>query len=722
MSQKKIGLSLSTTIFIGLFLGIAAGLFFGEYCAFLKIIGDGFIRLLQMTILPYITVSLILGIGSLSFSQAKLLAIKAGVILLFFWGVVIALVLVMPGAFPHWESAAFFSTSMVETPPPIDFLSIYIPSNPFFALANNVVPAVVLFSILAGIALMGIKKKTYMLEVLSAASQALIKVTGIIVRLTPIGVFAISASAAGTMTVEQFGQLQVYFVVHILAALLLTFVVFPLILTSLTPFRYRDIFRFSKDALVTGFTTGNSFVVLAVMADSCKRLFDHYDFKEENTESYIDVVLPVSFNFPTMGKVLALLFILFAAWFSGIQTPLEKYPGFVLSGLFSFFAGLDMAIPFMLDLMRIPADMYQLYVVTGIVNVRFTTLLSVMGLIVFTVLVTCSITGLLKIRPKQALLSLVITVLASAGMVGGSSVYFDRAVKNEYTKDQVIAGMQLMSLPVPRRVYKSPPKDITPADSKLPVLERIRQTGVIRVGYHPDNLPFSYFNSAGELVGLDVDLAQLLAFELDCRLEFIPFDFETMDRQLNDHKFDLIMAGVAITTTRLQRMTFSAPYMVGTLAFMVRDYRRDDFSTRKALKSRKGLKLGVMRSKLYVKKLQAYLPDAEVVLVHSPGDFLENPETDLDGLLTIAEAGAAWSLLYPSFQAVVPQPDISRIQMGYPIAGRDLQMADFMSQWIDAKKKSGEFQRKYDHWILGRGAVTEKPRWSVVRDVLGWVD
>ena len=183
-----------------------------------------------------------------------------------------------------------------------------------------------------------------------------------------------------------------------------------------------------------------------------------------------------------------------------------------------------------------------------------------------------------------------------------------------------------------------------------------------------------------------------------------------------------LLAGVAITTTRLQRMTFSAPYMAGTLAFMVRDYRRNDFSTREALKSQKGLKLGVPRSRLYVKKLKAYLPGAEVVLVHSPRDFLENPETDLDGVLVTAEMGAAWSLLYPSFQAVVPQPDISRIQMGYPIAGRDLQMADFMSQWIDAKKKSGEFRRRYDHWILGRGAVDEKPRWSVVRDVLGWVD
>ena len=52
-------MGLSTRIFIGLFSGVATGLFFGELVADLKILGDIFIKLLQMTVLPYIVVSLI---------------------------------------------------------------------------------------------------------------------------------------------------------------------------------------------------------------------------------------------------------------------------------------------------------------------------------------------------------------------------------------------------------------------------------------------------------------------------------------------------------------------------------------------------------------------------------------------------------------------------------------------------------------------------------------
>jgi hypothetical protein len=49
-------------------------------------------------------------------------------------------------------------------------------------------------------------------------------------------------------------------------------------------------------------------------------------------------------------------------------------------------------------------------------------------------------------------------------------------------------------------------------------------------------------------------------------------------------------------------------------------------------------------------------------------------------------------------------------------------MAAFMNRWIDLKKKDHTIDRLYNHWILGRGAVDEEPRWSIIRDVLHWVE
>lgn len=355
-NRKKKKLSLSTQIIIGMGLGFGVGIFFGEYCSFLQIIGNAFIKLLQITILPYICVSMILGIGGLTAGQAKLMAQKAGILLLLFWGISFVIVLLLPLSFPHWESAAFFSSSIVESPQEVDFLNLYIPSNPFYSLANNIVPAVVLFSILMGIALMGMEKKATLLETLDTAAQALIRMTNHIVKLTPVGVFAITA-AAGTMTIEEFGRLQVYLVSFNIAAILLTFWILPMLVTLVTPFKYRDIIGMTRDALVTAFTTGNLFVVLTVLTEGCKQLFETYGLKKDKTDTYVDVIVPISFNFPNTGKLLMLLFILFAAWFSGSTFSLTQYPTFVFAGLLSFFGGVDVAMPFMLDLMRIPADM-----------------------------------------------------------------------------------------------------------------------------------------------------------------------------------------------------------------------------------------------------------------------------------------------------------------------------------------------------------------------------
>ncbi len=66
--------SLSSLILIGLTAGIATGVFFGESCRHLKPVGDGFVMLLQMTVMPYIIVSLITHIGGLTAEQAWRLA------------------------------------------------------------------------------------------------------------------------------------------------------------------------------------------------------------------------------------------------------------------------------------------------------------------------------------------------------------------------------------------------------------------------------------------------------------------------------------------------------------------------------------------------------------------------------------------------------------------------------------------------------------------------
>jgi len=715
----KLRFNLSTLILIGVVAGICCGIFFGEYCGLLAIIGAGFIKLLQMTILPYIVVSLIAALGKLTMEQAKLLAIKAGTLILLFWLITFAVILLIQLSFPQWESAAFFSTSLIKAVPKTDFLALYIPSNPFYSMANNIVPAVVLLTILNGVSLISLRDKKSFLDCMQTASDALVRVTGMVVKLTPIGVFAISAAAAGTMSVAEFGRLQVYLISFNGACLLLTFLILPLMLQPVTPFRYRDVVYSFRGALLTAFTTGNLFVVLAVLTENCKDLFTEYKLKKNQTDSYIDVLIPVSFNFPNTGKLIMLLFILFAGWFSGNAMTPNQYPTFLIAGLLSFFGGVDVALPFMLNLLHLPSDLYQLYVVTGVINGRTATLLSTMHLIVFTLLATCAMTGTLKWNRKKLIRATIICLVAIVGSIGLMRIYFTMAVNNEYDRDKVLAHMHLLDEPLPAPVMITLPE--VQKGGTWASVDEIKKRGILRVGYQPDKLPFTFFNQAENLVGLDTQLAYALSRAMNVDLEFIPYRYPVLADFLNTGVIDVAMGGIGITPSRFDQIEFTIPYMDLNYAFVVPDYRQSEFTSLSQVAANEDLKIAIIDDTFLITGLERTLPKAEILPVQSYNQFFAGNIGTWDGIVMSAEAGSAWTLLYPNYSVVVPKPEPHIYPIGYGVARGNQQLLNYLNSWVAMMKNGAPLQEVYDRWILGKGAEEVKSRWSIIRDVLHWV-
>ena len=204
--------SLSVQVFIALGVGLLAGIFFGELMLVLEPVGDIFIGLLQMAVWPYIVVSLIGGLGRLTPTQAASLGVRGGAFLLLFWGIALLFVLAFVATFPSWTSAAFFTTSLAEPASAFDFVGLYVPSNPFASLANSVLPAVVLFSIAMGFALIPLdqQKKQPVLDLLETLTSAFMSIASFVVRLAPLGVLALVGVAAGTMRADELVRLQVY--------------------------------------------------------------------------------------------------------------------------------------------------------------------------------------------------------------------------------------------------------------------------------------------------------------------------------------------------------------------------------------------------------------------------------------------------------------------------------------------------------------------------------
>jgi Na+/H+-dicarboxylate symporter len=107
-------MSFSRKILIALAAGVLLGIFLGERATILKWAADGFVKLLQMTVLPYVVVSIIGSLATLKVEDARMLAVKAGAILALLWGIALFFAFLIPLTFPHIETASFFSTALVE--------------------------------------------------------------------------------------------------------------------------------------------------------------------------------------------------------------------------------------------------------------------------------------------------------------------------------------------------------------------------------------------------------------------------------------------------------------------------------------------------------------------------------------------------------------------------------------------------------------------------------
>lgn len=714
-------MSLSAQILIGMVLGIAVGLFFGELVAPVGYVGQAFILLLQMTVLPYIALALIKGLGSLKARQAIQLARTAGGFLLLLWAISLAAVLMVPLAFPHWTSASFFSTNLVQERPPFDFLGLFIPANPFASLSQNVVPAVVVFCVALGIALIRIEGTEPLMRAFSILTDALGDIAGWVVRLAPIGVFAITAQAAGTMDPSAIRGLQVYVAAYVGVTLVLSLWVLPGLVTILTPFRQREIFGMTRDALITGFATGNLFVVLSVLTEKSKELVQLHVEQADEADSLVEVVVPTAFTLPSAGKLMALSFVLFAGWLSGFGVSPSEYPAFVVSGLFTFFGNTYVAIPFLLDMFRVPSDTFHMFVVVdSIIGTRFGVLLAAMHILVVSLLAASAVTGLLRVDWVRALRYAGVTVVAMVAVLLGVRAAFE-AIGNPYEGYQRFIQRDLLEEGVPSTLIEAAPEPLPSVDHSLSTLERIRKRGALRVGYFPDRLPAAFQNEEGRLVGFDVELMHRLARDLGVKVEFVKTLPDQSSHLLSSGYLDLGM-GRAITPDVMEQLDFSNPYMDETLAFLVPDHLRHRFSSGEALKALESVRLGIPHSPYYIEKVKRYLPQAEIIEYDSPRPFLRQQTQDIDAFVFTAEAGSAWCLVYPEFTVAVPQPDLLRVPFAIPVALGDQKMVGFLNRWLDLKRRDHTLDRLFDYWYRGKAPEKRVVRWSVIRNVLGWVD
>jgi Na+/H+-dicarboxylate symporter len=204
LADKKI--PLIWQIAIGFALGVAAGVFFGDKVRYVEPVGQVFLALLKMLIVPLVFSSLVVGAASIGDPRdLGRIGIKTLILYLGTTAVAIVIGLVLgniiePGVgLTLSEGAAAFKAP--EAPSIKKVLIDLFPANPIKAAADGVMLQIIIFALFLGVsAVLAGEKGKPLISFFDSTAEAMYKMTGMVMKTAPYGVFSLIA-----VTVAQYG-------------------------------------------------------------------------------------------------------------------------------------------------------------------------------------------------------------------------------------------------------------------------------------------------------------------------------------------------------------------------------------------------------------------------------------------------------------------------------------------------------------------------------------
>lgn len=270
--MNPLKLKLHWQILIAMLIGAAFGLVFGEV-PWVTRLADIFMRLLRMVIVPLIFFSIVAGVAGIG--DAKSLG-RLGAKTLLYYGTTSLLAimvglsltnLIRPGDGLEASADVAIEPSDLETPGSLwEILVRMIPTNPVQAAAEFDILALIFFSICLGAALSALDGRSgeQLRDFFQAGFEAMMKLTQGVIRLLPIGVFALIATAIGRLGIEVFEQVGKYMITIALGLTIHLLVVLPTLFFLLTRRNPFDHYRAMGSAMAMAFSTSSSSATLPV--------------------------------------------------------------------------------------------------------------------------------------------------------------------------------------------------------------------------------------------------------------------------------------------------------------------------------------------------------------------------------------------------------------------------------------------------------------------------
>ncbi|MCY9062769.1 glutamate-aspartate/proton symporter GltP [Bacillus inaquosorum] len=269
-------------ILIALAIGAVIGHFFPDFGMALRPVGDGFIRLIKMIVVPIVFSTIVIGAaGSGSMKKMGSLGIKTIIWFEVITTLVLALGLLLanvlkPGVGLDLSHLAKKDINELSgyTEKVVDFKQMIldiIPTNIIDVMARNDLLAVIFFAILFGVAAAGIGKASEpVMNFFESVAQIMFKLTQIVMVTAPIGVLALMAASVGQYGIELLLPMFKLVGTVFLGLFLILFVLFPLV-GLIFQIKYFEVLKMIWDLFLIAFSTTSTETILPQLMDRMEK-------------------------------------------------------------------------------------------------------------------------------------------------------------------------------------------------------------------------------------------------------------------------------------------------------------------------------------------------------------------------------------------------------------------------------------------------------------------
>ncbi|MBD3377017.1 cation:dicarboxylase symporter family transporter [candidate division KSB1 bacterium] len=335
--MRKWTRSLGTWILVAMGLGILFGALLEDKAALVAPLGDLFMQLIKMLVIPLVTVSIIAGAASLGNTRS---AGKIGILTFLYYlsttAIAVILGLIFGAVFQPGSGVDLSTVSQMfseqianqgDAPGFWETLKGFIPENPFQALVQGNILQLLFFCLFFGFGLstLPVEKKTPVVNLFHHLSEALIWMIGKVMWLAPLGVFGLIADAVGTFGYEILQLVLKLFFIYLAALTLQTFVVYPSYIKLLSRLSPMQFIKAIGKAQVVALSTSSSMATLPVTMKVCEK-----ELGVSNESSSFILPLGATINMDGNAIYYSLVAMFFAQFF-GIELGVGEIIAIILT-------------------------------------------------------------------------------------------------------------------------------------------------------------------------------------------------------------------------------------------------------------------------------------------------------------------------------------------------------------------------------------------------------